>query len=337
MRQLAASRAQSTKPSSAANGAALSTPGPPLAELDFDDAYRRFQLPAEALEDHDRRFELWDRRTRTALEVREPTSPYHERPSQMLAALVERIAAVRGHPIRCFGTMDLTVLGADGKPARIMQADQSLYLHPQRANIVGPSAMVVGENQCPDVVLEVDRSTDVRRHKLKLYEAWRFPEVWVEVPDDAPQPRRARGATIYLLKNGAFREADESRAFPGWRAEEIHRALNENRLSEHTVAILERSGAALGAQEGTGPDDDPLLRSQRQQAQAETLASELAHRAALVRHILISRDMNVAADFPLHEPAFAQADPKVLAEAAMRCADEADFMARLRCGVRRHK
>ena len=324
MRQPATARRRPTNPHNT-DAAAPPTPGPPLAELDFDDGYRRSHLPAAALQDHDRRFEFWDRPTRTALEVREPTSPYHERPAAMLAALAERIAAVRGHPIRCFGTMHLALPDADGKPARIMQADQSLYLHPQRANIVGPSAMVVGENHYPDVVLEVDRSTDVRGHKLALYEAWRFPEVWVDVPDEAPRPRKARGATIYLLEDGALREAEESRAFPGWRAWEIHHALNEDTLSEHTVAILERVGTALGSRDGTGPDDDPLLRSQRRQA----VANERAHRAALIRHILIARDINVA-DFPHHDPAFAEADPEVLAEAAMRCTDEADFLARLR-------
>ncbi len=71
-----------------------------------------------------------------------------------------------------------------------MRADQSLYLHPQRANIVGPSAMAVGWNHYPDVVLEVDRTTDVRRNKLKVYAAWGFPEVWVEVPEDSSRPRK---------------------------------------------------------------------------------------------------------------------------------------------------
>lgn len=54
--------------------------------------------------------------------------------------------------------------------------------------------MVVGEHDFPDVVLEVDHTTDVRRGKLGLYEAWGFPEVWVEVPDDRTAPRPAGGA-----------------------------------------------------------------------------------------------------------------------------------------------
>ena len=90
----------------------------------------------------------------------------------------------------------------------------------------------------------------------------------MEVPD-TPSPsrphRRRPGLTIHVLEHGRFRVAAESRAFPGWRAEEIHLALNEPEPSARTSAVVERVGAALGAREGTGPDDDPLLRSQRRQ------------------------------------------------------------------------
>ena len=253
--------------------------GPSLAGLEFDDArYRRFRLGPDEIADHDGRVEFWDRATKTAFEVRE-VSPHHERPAQMLSALAELIAAVRGKPIRCFGTMDLALPGEDGRPLRTMQADQSLYLHPERCNLVGASAMVVGENHYPDVVLEVDRTTDVRRHKLKLYEAWGFPELWVEVPDQSPRPRAERRTTIYVLQEGAFRIVPTSRAFPGWRAADIHVALNERQLSSRTAAILERIGTALGEREGSGPDDHPLLRSQRQRVREEGRAhTEAAQR-----------------------------------------------------------
>ena len=333
--QRTSSRARTEVPDavSKANGGLSPRLGPPLDELGFDDAYRRVHLPESELETYERRLEFWDGATSTAYEVREPTSPYHERPSQRLAALAERIAQVRGRPIQCFGTMDLVLPGADCRPVRMMQADQSLYLHPHRANVVGPSAMVVGENHYPDVVLEVDLSTDVRRHKLKLYEAWGFPELWVDVPDEAPHPRKPHGTMIYLLHDGAFQEAAESRAFPGWRSEDVHLALNEEQLSAHTVATLERLGAAFGAREGSGPDDDPMLRSLRQQArsegQQEAFASELERRAAMVRFLMMTRHLDVAADFPLGQPGFAEAEPERLMSAALACADEADFLARL--------
>ena len=228
-------------------------------------------LPRDELETYEGRLEFWDARTETAW-VCEPTSPYHEQPSHTLAALTGSIAAVRGSPIKCYGTMDLLVRDDDGRQRWIMQADQSVYLHPLRASLPGPSAMVVGENDFPDVVLEVDHSTDVRRGKLALYESWGFPEVWVDVPDRrAPSRSRARvaGLTIHVLEGGAFRVSGESRAFPGWTAEEIHEALNETTPSALTCAVVERVGTRLGAREGTGPEDDPLLRSQRRQGRAE--------------------------------------------------------------------
>ena len=355
MRQRQAAAAGTVAKSKADASAALAAPrhvpasrghtptlGPPLAELEFDSAcYRRIRLRPEEIGDHDGRLEFWDGATQTGFEVREGVSPYHERPAHLLAALAELIAAVRGKPIRCFGTMDLALPGEDGRPVRIVEADQSLYLHPERCNLVGTTAMVVGENHYPDVVLEVDRTTDVRRHKLKLYEAWRFPEVWVDVPDESPRPKAQHGTTIYVLKEGAFEIVAESRAFPGWKAADIHVALNERRLSDRTAAILERVGAALGEREGSGPDDHPLLRSQRHQAReearAEAAVRELAARAAMVRHLLIARGFKVGANFPLDQPAFAVASVQAIAEAAARCESPDDFAAMLHSAASRPK
>ncbi len=325
---------QSSPADATANGAAVrANPGPPLAELGFDNAYRRYRMTAAEQRDSERRLEFWDGDTETALEVREGPTPYHERPSHRLAQLVERIALVRGKPIACFGNMDLEFPPKGECRKRVLQADQSLYLHPERANLVGPSAMVVGENHYPDVVLEVDYSTDVRRAKLQLYEAWGFPEVWVDVPERSPW-RRPHGIVIHLREDNAFAPAPASRAFPGWRATEIHTALNEDRLSEGTVRALERVGRILGERAGTGPDDDPLIRSLRQQtredAQAAARAAELRSRAALVRRQLESRGVKVTANFPLDQPDFADADVEVLAVIALECTSQADFAARLR-------
>ena len=117
----------------------------------------------------------------------------------------------------------------------------------------------------PDVVLEVDNTTDARRGKLRLYESWGFPEVWVEVPDE-PEANRSRSLrpdlTIHLRGPGGFRTVPVSSAFPGWTAEEFHRALNELTLSDETAHVLNRVGTAMGAAQGTGPDDDPFLRRQ---------------------------------------------------------------------------
>ena len=77
-----------------------------------------------------------------------------------------------------------------GKPRVLMQADQIVYLHPPSAEELGPRVDVDGDH-LPDVVLEVDYSTDVRVRKLPLYEAWGFQEVWVDVPD-ARSPSRPK-------------------------------------------------------------------------------------------------------------------------------------------------
>ena len=304
-------------------------------------------LPRTEIERFEGRLEYWDAATETAW-ICDPATPYHERPTRRLTRLAERIAGVRGSQIECYGSMDLLLRDADGEPRRIMQADESVYLHPGRAK-PGPAAMVVGEDDFPDVVLEVDHTTDVHRGKLALYESWGFPEVWVEVPD-APSPsrphRRRPGLTIHVREHGRFRVATESRAFPGLQAEEIHEVLNEASPSVRTTAAVERVAAALGAHEGTGPDDDPLFRSQRRQAiehgraegratgRAEGMAVGRAEgmaegRTRLVREILRSRGIEVSATFATTMRAFAAVSEAALLAAALGCADETDFLAAL--------
>ena len=280
------------------------------------------------LDTHDGRFEYWDGDSGIAW-VCEPTSPAHESASQRLAGLSQVIAGVRGSAIECYGTMDLLMRDAHGERRRILQADQTLYLCPPRAELLDAGAMVVGEHHYPDVVLEVDHRTDVRRGKLGLYEEWGFPEVWVEVPEGGSSSRpagRPPGVTIHLLEAGAYRTAAASRAFPGWRAEEIHTALNEAKTSKATGEILSRVGRALGARRGTGPDDTPWLRMQRQEARAGITE-------AFVREILASRGISVSG-LRLDAGELAGLGDEAVAGAALRCEDASDFRVRLR-GLRR--
>ena len=286
------------------------------------------------------RLEFWDADAATAW-ICEPSSPYHEARSRRLVGLAERIALVRGSSIKSYGHMDLLLRDAQGRARRIMQADESLHLHPARVRLPGASAMVVGEDDFPDVVLEVDHSTDVRRGKLKLYESWGFPEIWVEVPDQrAPSRPRSRlpGLAIHLLEGGSYKVVPESRAFPGWRAEEIHAALNEVELSAQTVAVLERVGAALGGQEGTGPHDDLQMRehlrraSEKGRAEGEAkgrAAGEAQGLARAVRQILTIRGIEFAEEFPANVPGFATATEEAAVSAALACDSEADFKMRL--------
>ena len=232
--------------------------------------------------------------------------------------------------------MDLELRDEHGERRRILQADQSVYLHPGRSRLPDAAGMVVGEHDFPDMVLEVDHTTDVRRGKLRLYEAWGFPEVWVEVPEgySASRPRGRRpGLTIHLLEGGAYRESPESRAFPGWRAAEVHTAMNEAAMSVATGQVIERVARALGERDGTGPDDTPWLRAQREETRTASRAEGYAEgrvriMEALARKLLASRGISGAG--PRLDPADLRgvADEEVV-DILLRSEDEADFRARL--------
>ena len=308
---------------------------------------RAVRITRAALDDYEGRFEYWDGDTETAWVVREPVTVYHEGPGQRLAALLTRIAAVRGAPIATLGTADLALRDARGERRRIMQADQMVYLDPVETQPPGPW-VEVGTDHLPDVVLEVDRSTDVRRGKLGLYEAWGFREVWVEVPEGGA-PRRRPGLTIHRRVGDGYRAVAASVALPGWTAAEIHPALNEPALSEATCAVLERVGRALGDAAGTGPDDDLWLGAQRRQARAEGRAEGRAAaraegraaghgegraegRGEIVRSILRSRGLTVTERLAAR---IAREDAAALVAEALACRDEAELLARLEARRRR--
>ena len=287
---------------------------------------RPVRISRAEIADCERRIEYWDAATEVAM-VCDPVSVYHELPGQRLSGLATRIAQMRGSPIETIGAADLLLRDADGAYLRILEADQTVYLHPRTTRPAGP-AIEVGSDTLPDVVLEVDNTTDVRRGKLALYESWGFPEVWVEVPEQASPSRPAGlrpGLTIHLLAGGGFRPASSSRAFPGWTAQEIHRALNEAELSDATLAALRRVGRALGVAESTGPDDDPLLRAERTETRVETLREA-------VLHVLKSRGLPVSAALSQHLTELQGVATGALMQAALQCHDEADFLRLARRG-----
>ena len=192
-----------------------------------------------------------------------------------------------------------------------------MYLRPCATRPWG-TAIEVGSDALPDVVLEVDNTTDVRRGKLALYESWGFPEVWVEVPDTASPSRPAGlrpGLTIHALDDRRFRTELSSRAFPGWTAREIHRALNEAELSDATMAALRRVARTLGAAEGTGPDDDPLLAAERMEGRKET-------QAEAVLQVFTTRGLPVSASLRRRLAELEGVSTAALVHAALECRDE---------------
>ena len=290
---------------------------------------RRISLTRDQFEDYEDRIEYWDARTETAWVVADKYG-VHEGTSRRLPHLAERIASVRGTPIVSYGSVTLLVRDADGRPQRAMEADETLYLHPKRA-ATPQKSLIIGENDFPDVVLEVDHTTDVRPGKLPLYEAWGFPELWVIVPPAGASPRRPACVTIHRLQDGRYRSMPSSAAFPGWTAGEIYDGMTEPTPTAATYRVLERVGRALGAREGTGPADDPLSRVLLAEGRLAGRSQELA---ATVQSLLQVRRLAVSPAFPERAAALAEAPRDTVMAAAYACADEADFWRRLETPLR---
>ena len=279
-----------------------------------------FHLPAGELESYEYRLEFWDGDTETAWKVCEPTSIEHEEPSRRLVEMATRVASVRGSRILYLGSADLLRVDAAGRKRWLMQADEVLYLHPDRVRLAGP-AIDVDADPLPDVVLEVDHTTDVRRRKLGIYMESGFPEIWVLVPWESSV--RRPGLAIHVRRNDGNREERTSRAFPGWRAEEIFRALTEAPMSAGVWRALERVALAMGAREGTKPEDDPLMRSQS--ARVRT-----TERVDMVVGALRARGIEAALDAAEDRELVAGVPGDALMEAALACTDAADFRTRIR-------
>ena len=228
-------------------------------------------LPASALDTFEARLEVWDGRTETAW-VCEPVTGYHEQPTRRLAKIAGRIASVRGSPIESFGSMDLLLRDASGRKRWIMQADEVLYLHPERARMSKRAVEVErarpagrGAGGGPHDGRTLGGSSGCTR-------SGGFPEIWVLVPWE--ESVRGPGLAIHVREDGGgYREAGQSMAFPGWTVEEIHGALTEEPLSLESYGALERVGRELGAREGRSPEDDPLTRSLSARARAEGRAT----------------------------------------------------------------
>ena len=340
---------------------------PLVSELEFIGCdplpvnYQQYVL----LRESKRRLELWDRAAGTAWELRDGPTAVHEWPIQALHEMAVLMGAVRGIDIPCFGSRGLALLDDDGKRLRVLHPDQSVYLNPP-LHYDGHGDIPVQRSGYPDIVMEVDNTTDTRKGKLALYEDMGVPELWIEVPElwreyaGQPLPRRPPGVvpglTIYLLKGGKYRRHPASRALLGWKAEEIHAALNNlGALSERHSATLEELGRRFGARTGTGPDDHPLLRSMRRQShetgraeglsegraeglsegRAEGLSEGRAQglsegQAMTLRGILERRGVPLSPTFPMDVPNFADVPMATLLDVAMTCDSEQAFREELR-------
>ena len=283
---------------------------------------RPFPLSAADMANYDGRYEYWE--AGVAWELRD-VSPKHEHPSARLAELVGDIAKMRGRPIAMFGTADLQERGADGSRIRAVEADELIYLD---YHYLVPDVFVVGETSLPDVVFEVDLTTDIRDRKLDVYAAWGVQELWVEVPDaEAPSKRKQPGLTIHLLDEGDFREVAESVAFPTLSAREIHVALNEASTSAATVDTVRRVGGIMGQRTGTGPEDDPFLGVERRLSRREGRRDE---RMSMLEGLLETRGIRVTPRLQAEADRIAALPQDSVLRAVLECTDLDDFLYRLR-------
>ena len=143
-----------------------------------------FPLPASELDRYEGRLEFWDGATGTAWKVCEPTSIQHEQPSRTSSRRWPdsiRNPAWLAHRVLS-APSDLVRLDAAGWQALADAGRRGAVPAPGpgAAARVRPSTWT--RDPLPDVVLEVDHTTDVRRRKLGIYKESGFPEVWVLVP-----------------------------------------------------------------------------------------------------------------------------------------------------------
>ena len=295
-----------------------SAPRPDLGSTFALSGCRPFPLSAAEMADYDGHYEYWE--AGVAWELRD-TSPKHEQPGGRLAELVGDIAKMRGTPIATFGTADLQERGTGGTPIRAAQADELIFLDYRYAV---PDVFVVGEFPLPDVVFEVDLTTDIRDRKLDVYAAWGVRELWVEVPDaDLPSKRKRPRLTIQILEDGRFRECGESAAFPTLTAREIHAALNEPSTTAATVGTARRVGEIMGRRTGTGPEDDPFLGVERRLSRRD-------ERMSMVESILGARGIDVTPGLRAEADRIAALPQDAVTRAALESTDLDDFLRRIR-------
>ena len=293
---------------------------------------RPFAMTDSHLIDYEGRYEYWE--GGVAWELREP-GPKHEWPRSRLVELIGDIAKMRGAPIALLGTTGLQERDARGTRLRAVQADELVCLD-WRYGL--PDVFVVGELPLPDVVFEVDLTTDVRDRKLDVYSAWGIPELWVEVPDaDMPGKRKSSGLTILLFDDGTFRESAESAAFPTLSAREIHAALNEPSMSATTVETVRRVGGIMGRRTGTGPDDDPFLGVERRLSRREGRRQghheghregRRDERISMIEGLLVARGIDITPTLRAEADRIAALPRDRILRAALDSTDSDDFLCR---------
>ena len=105
--------------------------------------------------------------------------------------------------------------------------------------------------------------------------------------------------------------------------------MNEPELSEATSEVLTRVGRELGGQEGTGPDDMPWLRIQREQGRTMgRTQGRIALLETLIQRILASQGESVPVPRLDARDLVGITDEEVI-DALLQGGNESDFRVRL--------
>ena len=104
-------------------------------------------------------------------------------------------------------------------------------------------------------------------------------------------------------------------------------------MSAQARRALVRVALAMGAREGTSPENHPITRSLSSRARAEGRV-EGAH--ATVLQVLRSRGIFVSASLSRRSAEVGEVPHDVLVNAALACRDETDFLRRIREAARRY-
>ena len=154
---------------------------------------------------------------------------------------------------------------------------------------------------------------------------------------------RAPGLAIHVRRGAGYRQEGESRAFPGWKAQEIRLALTEAPMSETAWRALERTALAMGTREGTkprrrSPHAFPEREGHGRKAMRKAMGrvarkvTGKAMRKATWTLWQISSHPGDRADRGDDEApgAVQRSSGTVVVAAALACTDEADFRRRIR-------
>ena len=101
--------------------------------------------------------------------------------------------------------------------------------------------------------------------------------------------------------------------------------MNEEALSAETASVLRRVGQTLRGDSGTGPDDNPFLRQERDESPRE------GHREGQRKMVLVAlaaRKIRTSSKFE-HRLGLIDASAETLMRAAIACSDEDDFLRRI--------